>query len=400
MTSAGILERVQPAQPGGPGGCAHPIVAFSARLAAALDRLSDAPAWSMTPEEERTVLVELAASAARLSELGLRVLAAADRDDVGKINASATTGAWYAAATRTTRPAAHADVTLALALDGPFEATRAALAVGRVDTAQARVIVRAVTALPDQVGVEDRRVAEEHLIALAADHDAAELKVLGRRIFEVIAPDAAEEYLGRQLAREEAQARRKTVLVMWDHDDGTSSGRFKIPTLHAQMLAKAFDAFTAPRRIGPDARKTADGSVMGRPELAGMGLCELIERFPTDGLPDAGGVNATVVVTMTLDQLRTELAAACLDTGGLVSAGEARRLACGAGIIPVVLDGDGVVLDVGRQQRLFNRDQRIAGGIGRATCAEAHCDRPTGWTEGHHRTPWALGGTTDLKELI
>src|SRR3954452_8342789 len=138
MTSAGTVVR---AQPGGPGGTAHPIVAFSARLAAALDRLADAPAWSMTPEEERTVLVQLAASAARLSELGLRVLAAADRDDVGKINASATTGAWYAAATRTTRPAAHADVTLALALDGPFEATRAPLAAGRVDPAQARLIV-------------------------------------------------------------------------------------------------------------------------------------------------------------------------------------------------------------------------------------------------------------------
>src|SRR4051795_8825962 len=157
MTSAGILERVQPAQPGGPSGGAHPIGAFSARLAAALDRVTDAPAWSMTPEEERTVLVQLAASAARRAELGLRVLAAADRDDVGTVNASATTGAWYAAATRTTRPAAHADVTLALALDGPFEATRAALAAGRVDTGQARVIVRAVTALPDQVGPEDRR---------------------------------------------------------------------------------------------------------------------------------------------------------------------------------------------------------------------------------------------------
>src|SRR4051795_9581514 len=110
MTSAGILEWAQRAQPGGPGGCAHPIVAFSARLAAALDRLADAPAWSMTPEEERTVLVELAASAARLSELGLRVLAAADRDNVGTVNASATTGAWYAAATRCTRPAAPAPV--------------------------------------------------------------------------------------------------------------------------------------------------------------------------------------------------------------------------------------------------------------------------------------------------
>src|SRR3954447_16842429 len=112
MSSAVSLETAQPA---GPGGSGHPIVVFSARLSAALDRLADAPAWSLTPEEERTVLVELSRSAARLSELGLRVLAAADRDDVGKVNASPTTGAWYAAANRCTRPAAHADVTLAVA---------------------------------------------------------------------------------------------------------------------------------------------------------------------------------------------------------------------------------------------------------------------------------------------
>src|SRR3954453_21032164 len=38
--------------------------------------------------------------------------------------------------------------------------------------------------------------------------------------------------------------------------------------------------------------------------------------------------------------------------------------------------------------------------MGRRTCAEAHCDRPIAWAEGHHRTPWALGGTTTVKELI
>jgi hypothetical protein len=377
----------------------HPIAVFSARLGAALDGLAEVPAWAMTVEEERAVLVELSRSSARLSELLLRVLAAADRDDVGKVDGSPSTGAWFAAATGRPRGSARSEVALAVALDERFETTREALAAGRLDREQAAVVVRAVDGLPDRVGAPGRARAEAHLVDLATRHDAAELRVLGRRVFEVIDPDAADAELGRQVAREEREARRRTCLRLRDNGDGTTEGRFRIPTLHAQMLRKALDGFTAPRRVGARARSRADGTAMDRPELLGMGLCELIERFPLDRLPKTGGINATVVVTMTLDQLRADLATASLDTGGLLSAGEARRLACEAGIIPIVLGGDSVVLDLGREQRLFTRYQRIAAGVGQRTCTEQACDRPAAWTEAHHRRPWARGGRTSLDEL-
>ena len=69
---------------------------------------------------------------------------------------------------------------------------------------------------------------------------------------------------------------------------------------------------------------------------------------------------ATVVVTMTLETLTGGLAAATLDTGDRIAAHTARRLACEAGIIPVVLSGTREVLDLGRRNRLFTRAQRIA----------------------------------------
>ena len=40
--------------------------------------------------------------------------------------------------------------------------------------------------------------------------------------------------------------------------------------------------------------------------------------------------------------------------------GEARRLACKAGIIPMVLDGASMPLDLGRERRLFSKHQKIA----------------------------------------
>ena len=103
----------------------------------------------MTPAEQRAVLVDLARAEARLAGLRLRVLAAADRDDIAADSAATSTGAWLAQHTRLTRGAAHAQVQLALALDTGFTATREALAAGLVDVDQAAVIVRSVQALPD-----------------------------------------------------------------------------------------------------------------------------------------------------------------------------------------------------------------------------------------------------------
>src|SRR4051794_4862356 len=150
----------------------HPVAQFAARVHDVLDGLLDAPAWSMTPDEQRTSLLQLARAEARIAELRLRVLAGADRNDVADRTGASSTAAWLAHETRQDRPAAHADLRLALALDGGFTATRDALAGGRVDLAQARVIVRAVQQVPESVGQADRDRAEKHLVHLAADHDA------------------------------------------------------------------------------------------------------------------------------------------------------------------------------------------------------------------------------------
>jgi hypothetical protein len=99
--------------------------------------------------------------------------------------------------------------------------------------------------------------------------------------------------------------------------------------------------------------------------------------------------------------LKTGLGAAALVDGTEISPGEARRLGCGAGVIPAVLGGASSVLDLGREQRLFNRAQRIAMTLRDKGCRAEGCDRPPSWTEAHHLTkPWAEGGRTDLADGI
>jgi uncharacterized protein DUF222 len=132
------------------------------------------------------------------------------------------------------------------------------------------------------------------------------------------------------------------------------------------------------------------------PVRMGQAFGELIEHLPLDRLPQAGGVAATVTVTLDYDRLVAQVGAATTSTGTRISAGQARRLACNAAIVPAVLGGDSVCLDLGRTRRLHSRHQRIALGLTQHGCVWPDCDRPPAWTEIHHLHPWSTGGHTDL----
>ena len=93
---------------------------------------------------------------------------------------------------------------------------------------------------------------------------------------------------------------------------------------------------------------------------------------------------------MTLEQLLADLNAAgvaTLDTGGQISAAEARRLACGANIIPAVLGGKSEVLDIGRQRRFHTKAQRIAMTLRDQGCTAVDCDRPPAMTHAITTSP-------------
>jgi len=77
-----------------------------------------------------------------------------------------------------------------------------------------------------------------------------------------------------------------------------------------------------------------------------------------------------------------------------------RRLLCDAAVIPVVLGGDGVVLDVGRERRTATRSQRHALRAMHATCAFPGCTVRFADCDVHHLVPWHRGGNTDLDNLV
>ena len=101
---------------------------------------------------------------------------------------------------------------------------------------------------------------------------------------------------------------------------------------------------------------------------------------------------------MTLETLMGGLAKASLDTGEVISAGTARRLACEAGIIPMVLGSQSQVLDVGRRRRFHTKSQRLAIAQRDKTCTAPGCDAPPGRCQVHHVIPWSQGGPTTVKD--
>lgn len=78
-------------------------------------------------------------------------------------------------------------------------------------------------------------------------------------------------------------------------------------------------------------------------------LVELAQRALGSGeLPTEGGQRPQVVVTVNLPVLVRRIGSASLAWGGPINAKIARRIACDAQIIPVVLGARGEPLDVGR----------------------------------------------------
>jgi hypothetical protein len=302
-------------------------------------------------------------------------------------------------------------VRVARRLEETYRATRDAFAAGVINQDQVRVIVRSADLLPAEVSDEQRRAAEAGLVTKAvAGMDAKRLRQAGRRMLDAVARELADAHEARVLTAEEERAEVETWLTLADNGNGTFSGRFVIPELHGHLLRAALEALTSPAQLSRDraGEPVRDEAVALRPgrngsERLGHGFTELIEHLPSSADGIAGGFarNAlTLLVHVDHQHLLDGLASARLDTGVHLSAGEARRLACNAGLLPIVLGGASQVLDLGRERRLHSIAQRRALSVAHDTCAAEGCERPFAWCDVHHPHAWSRGGTTDLDNAV
>ncbi|MBV8993895.1 MAG: DUF222 domain-containing protein [Pseudonocardiales bacterium] len=265
-------------------------------------------------------------------------------------------------------------------------ATATELAAGTIGPGQLRVITSIMGRIPSTADPETVEVVEQTLASSACRFDPAALTCIGERLLAYLDPD------GPEPSEQPEQAAELRVRI---GSDGTVSlsGRLD-PEGGARVLEvlNSLNGRRAPVDGVPDlrspARRNADALVEAMSSLLDEG-----------NLPSRGGQRPHLVLTMKLTDLIDGLGSAVLDTGGRISAAEARRLACDACIVPMVLGTDSMPLDVGREQRLATAALRDALAQRDQGCAFPGCDRQPRYCHAHHLTSWLDGGKTRLDNL-
>ncbi|HEX8508245.1 MAG TPA: DUF222 domain-containing protein, partial [Propionibacteriaceae bacterium] len=277
----------------------------------------------------------------------------------------------------------------------------AAQAAGVVSAEQLHIVASALDKV-DRRGFDPAEVdaAEKLLTDFAGTFGAKDLKHLTVHTVAAIDPDGtvADEQLNQDRRHFQLTACR----------DGMYAGEFRLTGpagAKLQALLAAIIHTGANSRSAPPAAADAEDPV-GEPDTRSYGqrahdaledICDRILRAgDTNG---TGGTPATVIVTVTLDDLTDRLGYGTTSDGTPIPTAEVLRLANQADILPTVMTTAGAVLTLGRTRRIATAAQTQALTARDHGCTFPGCTRPPQWCERHHITEWAAGGTTDLDTL-
>ncbi|MGC4111256.1 MAG: DUF222 domain-containing protein [Nocardioides sp.] len=353
----------------------------------------------VSTRDKKSLLVDLTRLQARVEALRADVLAVAE--DVAVETADRTAATWLATEARVEVRDLLAAERLGGRLRHHWPAVAAAAKDGAISWEQAQIITGALDQLPSDLDAELVGKAEAHLVTEAGQFGPRPLRRLARKILEVVAPDLADAHEHALLLAEEDRARANTRLSFRRRGDGTTDLHGRLPDPIANRLRVYLEAYTSPRR-----HVTEPGTVDALPiaRRRGEAFCAVLEHLPANGLPRSGGSATQILVALDhatlvsqLDEAGVVTGVARTSTGDDLTPGQARRLACNAGIIPHVLGGKSQILDQGRSRRLFTGPIRIAMDVRDGGCRVRGCDIPPAWCEAHHLDPWHTGGHTSLE---
>jgi hypothetical protein len=325
----------------------------------------------------------------------LRRIAVLDRRRVHAHDGHLSTASWLADRIGMSWGTARRDVRTARALER-MPVTRQALAAGDLPLAAARRLVEAHRAEPVAFERDERT-----LVDAARRHDVRDLERVVRSWHERVSRDDPDRFLHERRGLHVSRTFMGAVRL-----DGTFD-----PEAGEVILAAVSSIVDAEIRSSDDRRSGGDDRRTPAQRRADA-LTELCRSWlDRPDRPPIGGERPHVNVTVDLDALtkgpgdqrsrdRVERSTAELDRVGPVSVDTARRLACDASVVRIVLGAPSQPLDVGRQTAVVPAALRRAVIVRDGGCRFPGCDRPHDWCDAHHVVHWADGGPTALANLL
>jgi hypothetical protein len=349
--------------------------------------------WGTATDDDLVAAAQgLQAQRSALDAAEAELLMEVEHRRIRQPSAHRDTAAWLRVATGVARSTARCRVEVARQL-AHLPAAHAALARGRVGFDHVRT-------LADHANSPNRDVLleSEYDLVRAAEEQPAD------RFRDAMAGWARdlEEQREQGCTPDERQRRRRRWHT-WRTREGMNAGRFELDDeAFAVVNGLVKDVVAEERRaergvtLPPEAQRTAG-------QRGADALVEMARRARGADVITKHRARPTILaitdMSLLWDQLRVNGVCELAD-GRKITARQLRRLACEADVIPIVLDSDGVVLDMGRRVRLATEDQRRALRAMHASCAVSDCDVPFDWCEIHHLKPWERGGRTDLDNLV
>jgi hypothetical protein len=154
--------------------------------------------------------------------------------------------------------------------------------------------------------------------------------------------------------------------------------------------------------LEPLARKSGAHDDRNRDRRFADALVELSMHALDSGvIPQQASQRTHLQVTTSLETLLglSGAPAAEMEFSLPISSKTVERLACDCSLTRILLEGDSMVVDVGRASRLIKGPRRKALNVRDRHCTWPGCERPASWTSAHHLVHWIRGGTNDPLNL-
>lgn len=267
-----------------------------------------------------------------------------------------------------------------------FAQVAAAQAAGVVSAAQAGLITRTISRLPDEARDEHGESVEKFLLEQAEQFGPDSLGKITRRLTDTLDPDGK--------LRDAEYRRRNRHLRFTQRPDGSAYGSFDLEADAAEALATILDALAAPKPAEDGTKDPRSAEQRNHDALRDA----LLMLLRSGELPACNGVAATILFTMRAEDAATGEGMAGTGHGATVPVRDVLRFLGDARIMPVELDDGGAVTGYGTIRRLFTEKQRLAMISRDLGCAFPGCTAPPGQTEAHHITDFATRQRTCIDD--